>query len=607
MNKQGKFSIHYLALCLVSSGLSFTVQAASYADTVLLNGYVYTVDKHDSVAHAVAIKGGRIIYVGSDAGSKPYISHSTRVIDLAGRMLMPGLIDAHIHPLTGGAGMLKCNLEYQPMTIAQMQARIGKCLADSSGKSSADWLEVVNWDRQAMNKLDRDPSAADLDQITTDRPIVVTSIDNHSRLNNSIALDRAQITAQTPDPAGGRIGKDANGKLTGLLEDGAVMLSDKAIPLPDAQQRLTYAAVALDMLRRQGVTTFMAALSDEDEVSTFATLSRQGKLTARGEFAIKIDPKEAANPVAAVDAVKMIAKRYSRPLVEQPGIQVHNIKLWLDGVLQAPAQTAGLLQPYHTNHGSEQQPDWRPGQSKGENYFKTDELNKLVLEAGRQGFDIHMHAIGDATVRQALDAIEYARQHCAHCDARPSIAHAELVDPADYQRFAQLHAIANMQFQWQQRAPYSVEAVKEQLGTERYSRMEPEGYLKHAGTRIAYGSDWPVDPMAYFYNLRVGVTGRGDPTHPAGFGPEYAGRINEVPLLERQDVLRAITMNAAYQLRLEKHVGSIEAGKFADLIVLDTNFMQAPVDKLAYTQVKLTMLGGHIVWADKDFSAIAED
>lgn len=607
MSSPHRFPLRHLALLIALGSPSLAAVAATAADTVFYNGYVYTVDHHDKVAQAVAVRDGRIVYVGSDAGSKPYIGKTTHVIDLDGRMLMPGLIDAHIHPLTGGAGMLKCNLEYKPMKIAEMQTRIEKCLADSTGKTAADWLEVVNWDRQAMNKMDRDPTAADLDHIKTDRPIVVTSIDNHSRLNNGIALARAGIDASTPNPAGGKIGKDAAGKLTGMLEDGAVLLSDKAIPLPNQQQRLQYAEVALDMLRRQGVTTFMAALSDEEEVSTFALLASQGKLTARGEFAIKIDPKEAGDPVAAVKAVKAIAARYTRPLnASKPDVQVHNIKLWLDGVLQAPAQTAGLLQPYLTNHGTEQQPDWRPGQVKGENYFQPAVLNQLVLEASRQGFDVHMHAIGDATVRESLDAIAFARQHCAGCDVRPSIAHAELVDPQDYRRFSQLHTIANMQFQWQQRAPYSVEAVKDQLGPERYARMEPEGYLKHAGTRIAYGSDWPVDQMAYFYNLRVGVTGRGDPTHPAGFGPDYAGRINDVPLLERQDVLRAITMNSAYQLRLEKQVGSIETGKFADLIVLDTNFMQAPVDKLAYTQVALTMSGGKIVWVDKVFAPTAQ-
>lgn len=606
MDLTQRSNMRYLVTIMAAGGMVASAHAGQSADTVFRNGYVYTVDKGNTVARAIAIKDGRIIYVGNDGGAGSFIGKGTRVINLKGRMLMPGLIDSHIHPLTGGAGILKCNLEYKPMKIAEMQDSIRKCLANSTDKTSADWLEVVNWDRQAMNRIDRDPTLADLDKIQTDRPIVVTSIDNHSRLNNSIALTRAQITADTQDPAGGKIDRDASGKITGILEDGAVMLSDKAMPVPDEKERLKFAKVALDMLRRQGVTTFMAALSDEDEVSTFAHLEHQGELTARGEFAIKIDPKDAADPVEAVKEVKAISNRYTEVLREQPGIQVHNIKLWLDGVLQAPAQTAGLLAPYNTNQGSEEKPDWRPGQSKGQNYFESGELNRLVLEASRQGFDIHMHAIGDATVKQALNAIEYARKQLPDGDFRPSIAHAELVDPVDYGRFAQLGTIANMQFQWQQRAPYSVEAVKDQLGPVRYARMEPEGYLKQAGTRIAYGSDWPVDQMAYFYNLRVGVTGKGDPTHPAGFGPEYAGRINAVPLLDRKDVLRAITMNSAYQLRLENQVGSIEPGKFADLIVLDTNFMTAPVGKLAYTQVELTMLGGQIIWADKAFKALGK-
>ncbi|MFC3530812.1 amidohydrolase [Vogesella facilis] len=589
-----------LALAIISL-LSAQAHAAPAADTVFKNGYVYTVDRHDTVRQAVAVKDGRIVFVGSNRALARYIGPHTRQIDLRGKMLMPGLVDGHVHPLTGGEGMTKCSLDYKPVTVAQLQDKVRACLADKAGTPDSAWLEVVNWDRQATVKLDRDPVKADLDAISQQRPIIVTSIDNHSRLNNSPALQAAGITAQSVNPPGGVIGRAANGEPSGMLEDGAVLLSDNSKPQASDSEQQRFARLALGKFGEAGVTTFLSALSDEREVQVFAALQRQQALTARAQFAIKVTPDEANDPVAAVAGVKAIAAKYNADAGSQPGIRVSNIKLWMDGVLQAPAQTAHLLAPYRVEAAKDKHAEWLPGQQLGEGYFSQQQVNAVLLQAARQGLDVHMHAIGDATVRQALDAVAHTRSQPGLQDFRPAIAHAELVDPADYRRFKQLNTSAVMSFQWAQRAPYSVEAVEKQLGKQRYARMEPEGSLRRADTRIAYGSDWPVDPMAYFYNLRVGVTRSGDPQHPAGFGAEYRGRLNLDPLLSRADVMRAITMHAAYELRLERQVGSIEPGKYADLIVLDRNFMRAPLAQLAATRVLLTIVGGNTVWRAPSF------
>ncbi|MBV8468456.1 MAG: amidohydrolase [Burkholderiaceae bacterium] len=578
------------------------------ADTVFMHGDVYTVDAKNSRAQAVAVRDGRIVFVGSDRKAQAFVGASTHVVDLGGRMMMPGLIDGHMHPLGGGEGMLRCNMEYKPFTVAQMQDKIRACIAAMADKGEKEWLQVVNWDRQAMSSIDRDPTLADLDALAAPRPIIVTSIDGHSRLNNSVALAAAGIANSTPNPPGGVIAKDAQGHLTGMLEDGALLFSDKAIPPATEAERLQFARIALDMMRQQGVTSFLSALSNTEEVETFATLSHSGELTARAEFAIKVDPKEAQDPVKAVAAVHDIAARYNEsPVDARPAVDVHTIKLWMDGVLQAPAQTAALLAPYLEKTGPAGHSKWHAGAAQGQSYFTRDQVDGLLAEAAKAGIDVHMHAIGDATVRLALDGIADERHRYPELDFRPAIAHAELVDPADYRRFKQLDVTAVMQFQWAERAPYSVDAVEHQLGPQRYARMEPEGSLKGAGTRIAYGSDWPVDQMAYFYNLRVGVTRSGDPAHPAGFGPQYAGRLNQDPLLTRADVIRAATAHAAYQLRLESKVGSIEPGKLADLAVLDRNFMTAPENQLAFTKVLLTMVGGRVVWRSAPFDHLASN
>lgn len=577
------------------------------ADVVFRNGYVYTVDHADSVAQAVAVRDGVIRFVGSNAEAGRYIGAGTKVVDLGGRMLMPGLIDGHVHPSQGGAITLQCDLNYEPLTVKKLQDRIKACLDADNKKGDDDWLEVARWDRQAMQKLDRDPTRADLDAISTHRPIVMRSIDAHSLLANSRALTLAGITPETPNPSDGKIVRDANNQLTGMFEDGGLMVIEAKMPQSTDAERVKHAAIALDLLRRQGVTGFLSALSDENEVKAFSTLAKNNALTARAEFAILLKPDQASDPAKAVNEVKAIAAKYAdATLTARPNLEVRHVKFFLDGVLQAPAQTAFVLKPYNVNDGTEKKPHWVTGKAIGAQYWKQDDLNAMVRESAKAGLDPHAHAIGDAAVREALDAYDFTRKALPDSTFRPAIAHVELSDPADFKRFRQLDVLPVMSYQWAQQAPYSIEAVKDQLGPDRYGIMEPEGSLYKAGATIAYGSDWPVDPMAYFYNLRVGTTRRGDPNHPASFGKDYAKRLNRDPLLPRSYALRSITMNSAHELKLDKVTGSIETGKFADMIVLDRNFLTAPDSKLSFTKVLLTMVGGRIVWADGPYGKLAD-
>ena len=593
-----------LAIVTVAALIACGGSGPEPADTVLRHGSVYTVDASDSVAQAVAVRAGQIVYVGSDSGVTDYVGSKTQVIDLGGRMLMPGLVDGHMHPMSGGAEVQKCSFNYAPLTIAQMRSELQTCLDASKDRGPDAWLEVVSWDRQAMYALDRDPTRADLDALVTTRPIIVTSIDHHTRLVNSRGLAVAGVTAATPDPAGGKIVRDNQGEPTGIFEDAAVLVVDSAVPAPTDEEQVTAAKVALELMGHQGITTFLSALSRESDLKAFTTVQQRGELTARGQFAMLIAPDAAADPVKAVADVKAIAAKYDQGSAKAaPGVEARHVKMFMDGVLQAPAQTAATLAPYNVNVGTDAAPHWVPGTTHGSMYLTPEVLNPLVVEAVKAGFDPHVHAIGDASVRTTLDAIEHARTQLPGNPFRPAIAHDESVDPADYGRFKSLGVIAVMSFQWAQQAPYSIEAVKDQLGPDRYARMEPEGSLYNAGATIAYGSDWPVDPMAHFLALKIGVTRKGDPTHPASFGPAYAGRLNDDPLLPRNVALRSITMNSAYQLRLDKVVGSIEPGKFADLIVLDRNFMTEPEDDLGKTQVLLTMVGGRIVFTEAPFAS----
>lgn len=581
--------------------------AATPADTVMRNGYVYTVDGQNSVQQAIAITGGKIVYVGSDAGVDGYIGKQTQLIDLAGRMLMPGFVDAHMHPGDGGRAMTLCDLKYQTMTRAQFQASIQACLDAEKDKGPDVWLEVGSWDRMGMTGLDGDADKSTLDALKTQRPIQVRSTDFHTVLTNSRGLELAGINKNTPDPEDGKYRRDSAGNPNGICEDGAAESLAAVVPPATDAEKLNQTRAALDAMRQQGITSFFDALSGPESGKAFTTLQKSGELTARALLAIKLDPAAAAaDPVKTIAEAKALASTYDQGDVNvAPGVSMRHVKLFMDGIINAPADTGAMLTPYLHNSGTDKAPKWTPGKNLGELYFPPQVLNPLVLQAVKAGLDPHLHATGERAVRDALDSVAYVRKELPGTDFRPAIAHAESVDPADYPRFKALDVTATMSFQWAQQAPSTVDGTSDHLGAERFERMEPSGSIANAGGRVAFGSDWPVDPLDEFLALKVGVTRSGDPTNPHSYGPKYAGRLNSDPAMSRAEVLRSITLNAAQQLKLEAVLGSVEVGKFADLIVLDKNFMQVPEEALGRNDVLLTLVGGKVVWAKAPFLGLA--
>ncbi|MDN3221720.1 amidohydrolase [Pseudomonas nunensis] len=608
-----KFSRLFIAVAATTAFASVGLvgcqtQGSSGADMVMRNGYVYTVDGKNSVQQAIAVTGGKIVYVGSDAGVAAYIGKQTQLIDLAGRMLMPGFIDGHMHPRDGGRAMTLCDLKYQTMTRKVFQETIQACLDADKDKGPDVWLEVGSWDRMGMDGLDGDPDKSTLDALKTKRPIQVRSTDFHTVLTNSRGLEVAGITKQTPNPSDGKYVRDKAGNPNGICEDGAADTMAAVVPPATDAEKLTQTRAALDAMRQQGITSFFDALSGPENGKAFTTLQQSGELTARALLAIKLDPAAAAvDPTKTIADAKALANIYDQGETKvAPGVSMRHVKLFMDGIINAPADTGAMLTPYLHNAGTAKAPKWAPGKNVGELYFPPQVLNPLLLKAVEAGFDPHLHATGDRAVRDSLDSIEYVRHQLPGNAFRPTITHNESVDPADYPRFKALDVTANMSFQWAQQAPSTVDGTSDHLGAARFARMEPSGSIARAGGRIAYGSDWPVDPLDEFLALKIGVTRSGDPLNPHSYGPKYAGKVNGDPGLSRSEVLRAITQNAAEQLKLDAVVGSVEVGKFADLIVLDKNFMQVPEDELARNNVLLTMVGGKVVWAKAPFVGVVQ-
>jgi predicted amidohydrolase YtcJ len=569
------------------------------AETVYRGGRVYTVDAHDSMQQALAIRAGRIVYVGSDAGLAAFIGPGTTVLELHGRMLMPGLVDGHMHPLQGGGSLLKCNLNYEQLTLAQMQTHIQSCLDKTQAREPDAWREVVNWFQEGMVPAGIRTDRATLDALKTKRPIFVASSFGHTALVNTRALQLAGVTAQTPDPLGGKVGRDASGNPSGILEDAAQETVAKQIPAPTAAENAKAAAAALDALRRQGVTTFLDAAAEPPSLEAFAAMKRAGKLTARAHFALLITPPQGRDPQQATAMVKSLAQRFDQGKVAPaPALTVRNVKLFLDGVITAPASTGAMLTPYLSLQGAPGKPHWAPSASRGPDvYFPAPVLSALLKDIAEAGLEPHMHADGDRAVREGLDGIGTLRQQFPERDIRAAIAHNEIVDPADFPRYQQLNVIPVLSFQWEKQAPDTMEGARDYLGPARFKYMEPAGFLAAAGARIAYGSDWPVDPLDEWFALKVGVTRTNAPQPDH----KYAGRLSDDKGLTRNEVLRAITMNSSYELHQEAETGSLEVGKLADLIVLDRNFFDIPAEQIADIKVLQTVVGGRVVYQSDQF------
>ncbi|MBQ0931162.1 amidohydrolase [Ideonella alba] len=579
------------------------------ADLVLRSGKVVTMDNGRRIAQAVAVREGRIVVVGSDAEVMPYVGQTTQVVDLGGRMLMPGFIDAHLHALAGGRALLLCDLAYAPLTRSQLAARLQACV-DATPEAGPDvWLEAVNWDRQSTSALDADPTRALLDGLNTTRPIAVTSSDFHTVLANSRALALAGVSAATPDPSGGKFLRDGSGVPTGICEDAAGFQLKAAIPPDSEADQLKQGRAALAALREQGITSFMDAAAGEPHLRVFQALRASGELTARVQLALNLDPAEAtAHPAQAIAEAQALAQGTARNVdTPAPAVRARWVKAFVDGVVNAPADTGALLSPYLQNVGTDAAPRWVPGSNLGQLYYSSTTLQALLGAATDAGMDLHFHATGERAVRTALDSVAAVRRARPGADMRPAIAHDETVAVADYPRFAALDVMATMSFQWAQRAPYSIGDTENHLGPDRFARMEPSGSLRRAGARVVHGSDWPIDPFDTFLALKIGVTRSGDPTNPhsaAFIAPVFEGPINADPGLSRDDVLAAITRNAAHQLRMEQQLGTIEVGKLADLIVLEKDFLSVPDEALGRNRVLMTVVGGQPVHAVGAFDGL---
>ncbi len=537
-------------------------------DLVLLHGRIHTEDAHRSVAQALAVSGNTLIAVGSDEAVAALIGPQTQVVDLHGRVVLPGIIDAHTHPADGALDQGKCNLGDEMLTAAGVKRKVAACLAKSPAKS---WFEVVQ-----VNPSGLTLTLEDLDSMLADRPLILNGSDGHSVWANSAALEAAHVTAATKDPDNGRIERDAAGNPTGTLRDDAGDLVLDAAPRPDLDHQAAQLARTLEAMRATGITAVQDASVDERLMQVYKRLYDQHRLDmrVRGCFHLQ-DLHEPAQ--ALIDRAVAFRARWA---VDPDFLRADAVKIFADGVIEYPSQTAALLEPYLDGHG-------HATDNRGPSYFEQDNLNRIVSGADAAGLTVHVHAIGDRAVRATLDAFAYSRQRNGAGDGRDQIAHLELVDPADFPRFKELGVIANFQLLWAERDPYIVSATLPYLGPERSRYLYPARSLRDAGAVIAGGSDWDVSSFDAFEAMEHAITraqARGKPP----LLPEQSITI--------QDAVDAYTINAAFALKQDATTGSLEPGKRADLIVIDRDVFAIDPAELHATRVLSTYLDGREVY-----------
>lgn len=530
------------------------------------------------------VHDGRIAALGGrgeldDLVSTTSTSEVTERHDLAGATLLPGFQDAHVHPAIAGLAILEIELS-SAASLEEYERIIRQ--GDLAGQD-VSVLTGMGWYRDL---LPTDPSPARwLDRIVPGRPVVLTGHDGHSMWLNSAALDRAGIGRGTVDPADGRVERDAEREPTGILLDGAMRLAAELRTEPD-QHRLEEALLAAQArLHSVGVTAWqdaMVGVSDlgPDPSAAYARLSADGRLTARVVQALWWDRERGLEQIP-----ELVARREA---AEAAGsIAAHVVKIMLDGMVEN--RTAAMLAPYAGD----------PSGGCGPSFVDPGLLARAIRDLEGNGFDVHVHTVGDRAVREALDAVQDARESIGPTSRRHQLAHLDVIDPADVPRFARLDVTANLQMLWARRDREIVERKLPLLGAGREAGHFPFGDLERAGARLAAGSDWPVSDPDPLLAIHTGVHRTAARREPLAVGPG----VHDVPLEPSQSLtmgaaLDACTSGSARANRLEHVTGSLRVGLDADLVVLDQDLRAAA--ELGAARAVRTLVRGSTVFELRD-------
>jgi predicted amidohydrolase YtcJ len=534
------------------------------ADVAVTGAVVRTMDPGRPVTDAVAVAEGRIVALGVE-DVRGTAGRRTEVLDLPGRLVLPGFQDAHVHPPSSGLERLRCDL-----TGELTRERYRDLIAEyARSNPDAEWILGGGWSMEAFPR--GVPRREDLDDIVPDRPVFLPNRDGHGAWVNSRALELAGIDAATPDPPDGRIERDPDGTPTGTLHEGAKRLVERLIPLPSEEELDGAILEAQRYLHSLGITAWQDAIVEEPDLRAYRRLDDRGDLTARVVAALWWERERGE------DQVEELLDR--RRWGTAGRVDARTVKVMLDGVVEN--FTASMLEPYLGEGGT-------PTDDRGIDFVDPEALPGHVTRLHDEGFQVHFHAIGDGAVRHALDAVEAAVTAGGRRDTRHHIAHIQVVDPDDVPRFARLDVVANAQPLWACHEPQMDALTIPFLGPERSDHQYPFGSLLRAGARLAFGSDWSVSTPDPFPQMEVAVT-RVDPGHREN--PQFLPDER----LSVEQALEAFTRGSAFVNRLDETTGMLRQGMDADLVVVDRDIAAPDTGPIGDARAVLTMVGGRVV------------
>jgi len=528
------------------------------ADQVIINAKVYTADVNRPVAEAFAVRGGRIVFVGSTRGALALAGPRTERVDLAGRTVIPGMVDAHAHLLGLGQALRTVDL----VGTRSYDEVIARVVERARTARPGEWIRGRGWDQNDWADT-RFPIHQALSRAVPNNPVYLTRVDGHAALVNAKALELAQVTATTPDPTGGRFIRDSGGAPTGVLIDAAQGVVGRVIPAASRAELQAQTLAAITELNRWGLTGIHDAGVNAEGIAVYEGLAREGRYSLRNYVMIRDND-------STLDA---FMRRGPQNALYDGRLWIRAIKLSADGALGS--RGAALLEPYNDDAGN-----------MGLITTPMERVKSVAVRALRAGFQLNVHAIGDRANRLVLDQFEAAFKEVPVADHRFRIEHAQILHHQDIPRFAQLDVIPSMQGSHQTSDMYW---VPNRLGWARSVGAYAWRSLLNTGVVIPNGSDLPVEasnPLISFHSFITREDADNFP--PGGWFPEQR--------TTRQEALWSMTLWPAYAAFMENESGTLTAGKYADYVVLDRDIMTVAPEEILKTGVVMTVLGGRVVY-----------
>jgi len=537
-------------------------------ERVFYNARVFTAEPEHPYAEAVAIRGDKIVAVGSRGDVEAKVGKQAERVDLHGQSLLPGLIDSHTHTVQGGISLISADVGDKVQSIDDLVAFVASTRKSGKGMRgnvlSISGMPLAFWSK--TEELNSHFSTGEY----RDQAVYLAGSDYHTGWANRELLRRAGITKNfiqhlpTSDRQYYGVGSDQ--EPNGFLVDTGLRKVQEILPEPSKQQLLEAGRAAIQYNHSLGITSWLDPLADESVLETYRQLAEQGELMAH---VVAFPQVFAHKPAEELANVQKLREKFKNV----PNLSVAGVKIFADGVVEYPSQTAAMTKPYR-NSGK-----------NGELLFEPARFAELVIAADKQGLIVHVHALGDLAVKEALNGIEKARKANGNSGLPHTLTHVQFADPEDFPRFRELGAIAALQLLWASAGEDTIGLVKPHLEPDLYQWQYPARSLLDNGAIISGASDWPVSSANVFQAIYQAETRK---------GPE--GILDPSQRMPREAMLYAYTRNSAVAMNELDHIGSIAPGKQADLVLLDRDVLTVPADELRTANVVWTMVGGKVVY-----------